>query len=323
MSKASTIEWTRSTFNPWWGCEKVSPACAHCYAERAAKRYGKALWGGDNSQRELRSDRYWQEPLKWNKQAQREGQPWRVFTGSMCDILEDREDLLVSRVRLWELIEHTPYLTWLLLTKRPERFRTATPQRWWQPGQWPRNAWAGTTVENQEWADHRIPHLLQVPAPVRFLSCEPLLGELDLSGWLWKSGCEPHCGARCSKDMDCPFDPSHQLHWVIAGGESGPQARPTHPRWLNTLAHQCVTAEVSFFFKQHGEWREPIAGERFNTMDGRAGHPPAFLVDREGNLHCTREAAGPSAVPMVKVGKEKAGRLLDGREWNEIPEGVR
>ena len=279
MSKSSPIEWTRSTFNPWWGCVKVSPACQHCYAERDATRFGHKVWGPE-SPRRFFSQEHWDQPLKWNEQAKREGQPWRVFTGSMCDVLEDREDLLIQRVRLWELIEKTPHLTWLLLTKRPERFPKATPSRWWSPETWPRNVWAGTTVENQEWAEERIPHLVEVPAPVRFISAEPLLGPLDLSPWMWKSGCEHHCGDRCSRDIDCPFDPSHRIHWVVAGGESGPHARPSQVAWFRDLRDQCTGAGVSFFFKQWGEY-------------------------------------GPAG---VRIGRAIAGRILDGREWSNVPE---
>lgn len=235
MSKTSAIEWTRSTFNPWWGCEKVSPACQHCYAERDAKRYGYALWGS-TSPRRFFSESHWDQPLQWNRQAQTEGRPWRVFCGSMCDILEDREDLMVQRVRLWELIERTPSLTWLLLTKRPELFQKATPTRWWSPMTWPQNAWVGTTVENQEWVERRVPELVQVPAPIRFLSCEPLLGPLTL-------GLRPRHLARDAQRID----------WVIAGGESGPGARPMAIEWVRSLRDQCWATGASFFFKQDSQ----------------------------------------------------------------------
>lgn len=309
MSKESTIEWTRSTFNPWWGCEKVSPACAHCYAERDAKRYGKDVWGA-NSQRKMMSDRYWDQPLKWNEEARKDGKPWRVFAGSMCDILEDRIDLATSQIRLWGLIQATPHLTWLLLTKRPERYPVAVPTPW-MTGAWPANAWAGTTVENQEWADQRIPHLLKVPAPVRFLSAEPLLGEIDLSGWLWKSGCEPHCGARCTKDMDCPMEPSGAIHWVIAGGESGPYARPSDSTWIREIANQCKSADVPFLFKQWGEW---MPSSQMTELQKN------YLVERfHGNPPMVGQDQFEQDGHLYRIGKTAAGRTLDGREWDEIP----
>lgn len=259
MGKTTAIEWATATFNPWWGCEKVSPACKHCYAEALSTRYGHAVWGSD-APRRFFSEQHWDQPLSWNREAAKTKQPWRVFCGSMCDVLEDREDLLVQRVRLWELIERTPNLTWLLLTKRPERFEVATPSRWWGPGGWPQNAWAGTTVENQEWADKRIPELLRVPARVRFLSCEPMLTAMNLEDYLWslcRASAEEHerdheGGLWCDE---------RGIDWVIAGGESGHHARPTDPRWVRDLRDQCRTADVCFFFKQGSAANWPKAYE--------------------------------------------------------------
>ncbi|PTS76547.1 hypothetical protein DBR17_14545 [Sphingomonas sp. HMWF008] len=225
MAKNSRIEWTMHTFNPWWGCVKMSPACKHCYAESWAKRVGQNVWG-INSERRFFGDSHWAEPLKWNAAATATGERDRVFCASMADVFEDRSDLDPSRERLWKLIEATPALDWLLLTKRPDRVPTCTP---WSE-KWPANVWLGTTVENQEWAEKRLPQLAAIPAAVRFISAEPLLGPLDLSAW------------------------SDSIDWVITGGESGPKARPSSPSWFLELMNQCMAAEIPFHFKQWGDW---------------------------------------------------------------------
>src|SRR5688572_9500335 len=173
MAKDSKIEWTHHTFNPWWGCTKVSPGCKHCYAESWARRTGREIWGPRADRREL-SEAYWRQQLAWNAVARRSGKRTRLFCASMADVFEDRRDLDGKRDRLWPLIEATPDLDWLLLTKRPQNMRRLAP---WKA--WPRNVWAGTTAENQKWAQKRIPELLEVPAVVHFISAEPLLGPLD------------------------------------------------------------------------------------------------------------------------------------------------
>lgn len=155
----------------------------------------------------------------------------RVFSGSMCDVFEKRVDLDAPRQRLWHLIESTPHLDWLLLTKRPQFIKKMVP--WGST--WPPNIWIGVTAENQHYADKRLPHLLSVPAVVRFLSCEPLLGPIDLS---------PHLGQGPAK-----------INWVISGGESMAGARPTALEWARDLRDQCVAAAVAFFWKQWGAWK--------------------------------------------------------------------
>lgn len=226
MSANSPIEWTHHTFNPWWGCTKVSPACTHCYAETQAKwRHRLPIWG-QHTGRRFFGDNHWDGPLAWNKAAAKEGVRKRVFCASMADVFEGRADLEPWRARLWKLIEATPWLDWLLLTKRPENVGAMVP---WGAS-WPTNVWLGTTVENAEWAAKRIPALLQQPAAIRFLSCEPLLGPIDLSPWL------------------------DEINWVIVGGESGHNARLMDPRWACALRDQCVAAGVNFFFKQWGDW---------------------------------------------------------------------
>jgi protein gp37 len=235
MGKNSSIEWTDHTFNPWWGCTKVSQACKFCYAEVWAKRTGAKLWG-PRAPRRFFSEAHWREPLKWDIEAAATGRRPRVFCASMADVFEYRAELHYWRERLWDLIEQTPNLDWLLLTKRPQRIRFT--RRW---PEWPRNVWLGTTVEDQETAAERIPHLLENNAHVRFLSCEPLIGPLDLSRYLGLG-----------------------LNWVIAGGESGGKSRPSHPRWFKSLRDQCETAGVPFLFKQWGNW-SPLNAQVANS----------------------------------------------------------
>ncbi|SDC53854.1 protein gp37 [Sphingomonas sp. YR710] len=273
MAKNSRIEWTNHTFNPWWGCVKVSPACKHCYAEAWSKRVGQNVWG-PKSERRFFGDKHWAEPLKWNLEAAKNGERLRVFCASMADIFEDRDGLEEWRIKLWALIEATPHLDWLLLTKRPERIAENVP---WTIN-WPGNVWIGTTVESQEWADERLPYLARLPAAVRFISAEPMLGPLDLRPWLGTT-----------------------LDWVIAGGESGPKARPSSPAWFRDVMNQCMEADVAFHFKQWGDW---APGQGINLAKARADHAA------DGTL-------------MLRLGKKVAGRMLDGEVWDGLPSARR
>jgi protein gp37 len=146
MGKNSKIEWCHHTFNTWWGCEKVSPACKNCYADGFAKRVGWHVWG-ENAPRRFFGDGHWRQPLLWNEEARKAGERARVFCASMADVFEERPDLDASRERLWELISKTPFLDWLLLTKRPHAVDRAVP---WTTN-WPDNVWLGTTVEIRGW----------------------------------------------------------------------------------------------------------------------------------------------------------------------------
>lgn len=290
--KNSTIEWTDHTFNPWMGCAKVSTGCANCYAETLMdKRMGRVQWG-QNGTRSATSAAYWKQPRAWNAEAQRTDVRRRVFCGSLCDVFEDRHDTNAWRISLLELIELTHGLDWLLLTKRPENVVRLIQQAAGRDvvNFFERNphVWIGTSVEDQAAADKRIPELLRVPAPVRFLSMEPLLGPVDLAegghGWLFVT--------------DLPNGKRTGIDWVIVGGESGHNARPMHPDWARSIRDQCKAANVSFFFKQWGEWWPHEQGQW---------------------------TGGPSVDPDVpdndfyKIGKRAADRLLDGREWSEFP----
>lgn len=190
MAENSKISWTHHTFNPWMGCAKVSPGCKHCYAETLVTgRMGLPVWGA-HADRKITADSTWKEPYRWQKKARAAGERHRVFCASLADVFEPRPELAPVRARLFSMIESTPDLDWLLLTKRPERMAQLAAEAGWCEW-WPSNVWAGTTAENQEEADRRIPHLLQVPAKVRFLSCEPLLGPLDLVGWADRAPAAP------------------------------------------------------------------------------------------------------------------------------------
>ncbi len=226
MGANSKIEWTTHTFNPWWGCTKVSEACKHCYAETWAKRVGQDVWG-PKQQRRTMSEAHWRQPLKWNREAAEQATRPRVFCASMADVFEDRDELIPHRERLFDLIEATPNLDWLLLTKRPQNVGRLA--KWGDD--WPKHVWLGTTVELQSRAEELLPLLAQVPAKVRFISAEPLLGPLAIEPWLGST-----------------------INWVITGGESGPKARPACPKWFTELREQCTRHGVAFHFKQWGDW---------------------------------------------------------------------
>lgn len=223
------------TYNPWWGCFKVSEECKHCYAEEIAHRYGHQVWGpAVTTSRRFFDEKHWQEPLAWNRQAERENHRRSVFCASMADVYEEHPDIEGERQKLWRLIEITPSLNWLLLTKRPENVLWMSP---WSRNRWPDNVWIGTSVGLQVRAVERVPLLLGIPAAVRFLSCEPLLGPVDLSPWI------------------------SQLQWVISGGESGAGARVMNMDWPRLLRDQCQAAHVPYFFKQ--------VGGRYHSSGGR------------------------------------------------------
>lgn len=275
MGKDSEIEWTHHTFNPWWGCSKVSAACSNCYAEAWAKRVGQKVWGSE-SQRRFFGAKHWAEPFSWNAEAEKLGVRRRVFCASMGDVFERRSDLNCERSKLWELIKETPALDWLLLTKRPQNIARMVP---WKE-EWPQNVWIGTTVENQAWANRRLPYLLSLPAKVRFLSCEPLLGEIDLSSWINQPGLFP-------------------INWVIAGGESGHHSRPMQLDWVRGLRDMCDQQGIAFHFKQWGHW---IPEEQLRDRNGKRMPVEEIVTSR-----------------MIAMGKKEAGRVLDGRTHDSFP----
>ena len=242
------------TFNIVWGCVKVSEACRDCYALSFARRLGLDLWGSGAPRKTFGAD-YWRRPLLWNREAARTGHRRNVFCSSMADTFEDHPTVGQERAKLWPLIECTPWLNWLLLTKRPQHIMRMAP--WGRA--FPDNVWVGTSVETQRRAEERIPSLLQVPARVRFLSCEPLLESLGLYPWL------------------------PALQWVIVGGESGSRPRPMEPSWVHALRAQCQLERVPFFFKQ---W-----GGRYHNSNGRLldGRTYDEMPSECGSLSSSRE----------------------------------
>lgn len=293
MAHLTKIEWCDASLNLWWGCTKVSDGCKFCYAEHIADhRHKKGNWGPGGTRKEVKS---WRNTLaKISKQAKAENRRLKVFCQSMSDTFEGHETMggresenwTTVRLLRWDLLSailNHPELDFLLLTKRPENIITQLIEadrcdarlKGIATAPLPDNLWIGTSVEDQKTADERIPHLLQIPAAVRFLSCEPLLGPVHFSREAWvckecgiqlhdleededdvqsKLPC-PECGSN-RYAMDFPSDRATLggeycgIHWVIAGGESGPNARPMHPDWARALRDQCQAAGVPFFFKQ-------------------------------------------------------------------------
>ena len=320
MTTNSAIEWTHHTFNPWWGCTKVSPACDHCYAEAIDKRTGGKHWGPKAYRRYVKQP--WSEVWKWQAEAEQAGERRRVFCASMADIFEKSMSCVDSngnqldtstgrlRQRVFQIIEQTPNLDWLLLTKRIENAPSMVPPSW--TNAWPSNAWALATVGNQEEADRVVPKLLQIPAVVRGLSCEPLLGPVDLerAGGLQEAAETCHYG-ELHRRGECECSPG--VDWVIAGGESGPGARPMRPDWVRSLRDQCVAAGVPFFFKQWGEFT-PAQRDGNRLRVRVADDAPPRKKPRSHRFEDGQE--------MLAVGKKQAGRTLDGETWDQMPEAT-
>lgn len=287
MGANSGIAWTHHTFNPWMGCLKISEACRHCYAEvatpvRTQRAKGLELWGPPQvTARKRTSAAYWRQPVTWNIEAAMSGHRARVFCASLADVFENAPQVAAIREDLWALIESTPALDWLLLTKRPGNILPMVPERWRTA--WPSNVWVGTTVETQERADERIPELLKVPALVRFLSVEPQLEAIDLGPFLgerWEcSSCgeptEDSDAAVCSLcgDIDGGWIKRRGLQWVITGGESGRGPRPYDLVWARRIVADCKAAGVPVFVKQLGA-RPEDAGAPVLLSDRSHGADP-------------------------------------------------
>jgi len=226
MAETTEIAWCDSTFNPWIGCQKVSAGCDHCYAETLMdKRYGRVKWG-PHGERVRTSPGNWKNPLKWNRAAAtfqaEHARRQRVFCSSLADVFDNKAPA-GAREDLWALIEATPELDWLLLTKRPENIRKMLGM--WEMA-FPPNVWLGTTCEDQAAYDRRWPILFSIPARVRFISYEPALGPLTTRG--------------------CIGTPD----WIICGGESGPGYRAMAEDWPVSLMNECANFGVAYFFKQ-------------------------------------------------------------------------
>lgn len=348
MSDASKIEWTDATWNPVRGCSRVSEGCRNCYAERIASRFS----GPGQPFEWFAKDGKWTGevflepekllvPLRWRK-------PRKIFVNSMSDLFhEELSDRAIAAV--FGVMAACPHHIFQVLTKRPEAAARFMGKRldpfgdhaascdWWarqygvplstemsrELSSWPPpNVLLGVSVEDQPTADERIPILLRIPAAVRFVSYEPALGPIDVTPYLPRVGRCETCWSRAAS-TELAYDSKTEAYyaamkraedekapctqhvgWVIAGGESGPRARPAHPDWFRSVRDQCVAAGVPFFFKQ---WGECIHRSQLKYNDRLA-----FEIDQAENL-----AGNPEE--WWRVGKKRAGRLLDGREWNEVP----
>lgn len=292
MGANSNIEWTTHTFNPWRGCTKVSEGCKFCYAEVLSKRNPNTLgeWG-PRGRRIIAAESYWRQPIKWNAAAAQAGERHRVFCASLADVFEGPETMpayswplvVEARERLFWMIDETPALDWLLLTKRPENIRRFWPEKGsYAANSYRANVWRMTSVEHQDAANKRIPELIATNdlSPIAGLSCESLLGPVDLGAVAYPIGLP--LGAAIEG-----------IQWVIVGGESGASARPMHPAWARSLRDQCSAAGVAFHFKQWGEYETRIW---------------PYSPNREPYEQ------------QIRVGKKAAGRVLDGVEHNEVPQ---
>jgi protein gp37 len=319
----SKIEWTHHTFNIVWGCQKVSPACTNCYAAEFAQGWPhqhdgikKPLLWGPGSERKTLSDGYWKDPEAWDRKAAKAGERHRVFCSSMADVFEDHPTVNEQRERLWKLIDATPNLDWLLLTKRPENLERFLP--WYESGLSPKNVWLGVTAENQKYLDIRVPKLLLAAARVHFISYEPALGPIDASFYLQCEMCKGEAGVQCEGGVcpNCMNMP--RLDWVICGGESGQSARPMHPEWARSIRDQVAAAAKNFFFKQWGEWTPGVNVARQTGVVKTAtffGTEVGFSHENLANDDGHRD----DEPDLYRVGKEDAGRVLDGRTWDEMP----
>jgi protein gp37 len=330
MGEATKIEWTDHTFNPWIGCAHVHAGCTNCYAEAYAKRYGRAVWGPAGT-RVKTTEAYWRKPLAWNAAAEAAGERRRVFCASLADVFEDWAGPIVDakgnrlvvnasgarfhcnakwepcygerllslddmRRDLLRLIDSTPALDWLLLSKRPENVRRMWPMVREailpdvDPGEWYRaNVWLGTSVSDQATADKLVPRLLECRGlcPVLFLSCEPLLGPITLPVCATCGGAgeivEEH-DPYARELLGCPYCMGQRsIDWVIVGGESGPHARACDLAWIRSIRDQCRAAGVPVFVKQLG--RGPLDTEAaLRLADAKGGdwnEWPADLRVRE------------------------------------------
>lgn len=354
MASDTTIEWADKTWSPIIGCDRVSPGCDNCYAIGTARiREGNphpkvaAAFAGTTERNEdgldwtgkvnLLHDRL-DQPLHWKK-------PRKIFVNSLSDLFHDAvPDEFIAQVfaRMWWSPQHT----FQVLTKRHGRMRSIMPRIEERlrkierdlelvdvptPLTWPLpNVWLGVSVENQRWADIRIPALLDTQAAVRFLSCEPLLGAVDLTS---VDGMNVLRGDDTGYENGLHWVDGPIINWVIVGGESGRGARPMHPDWARTIRNQCVQADVPFLFKQWGEW-----GVDFVTgPDGRIGpHGKDITVANDGTVYEPGDLAYPDGprygeavradhgrahlTAMYRLGKKRAGRELDGRTWDQFPE---
>lgn len=313
MAKDSNIEWTEATWNPWHGCHKISAGCKNCYMFRDKAKYGQ------DPNVVLRSKTKFYDPLKWTE-------PTTIFTCSWSDFFIEEAD--EWRDEAFAIMALTPHHTYQVLTKRPDRMlaylnapdiaarialkmgqiggqraikkqdihalvqQGITVSEFDEKNFFLPNVWLGVSVEDQKTARERIPLLLKTPAAVRWISAEPLLGLIDFTlRWGGQDERDSYGNLYWGTMPTLTGLGGNTIDWIVAGGESGPDARPMHPDWARSIRDQCQSSGVPFFFKQWGEY---------------------LYANEHVRKHENKE--------FLKVGKKRAGRILDGREWNEMPE---
>ncbi|WP_370194274.1 MULTISPECIES: DUF5131 family protein [Aurantimonas] len=315
MAENTKISWCDFTHNHWIGCLKVSPACDGCYAEAMMdKRYGRVQWGAPGKgagTRSLTSEANRRKPLSWNRRAAKDGTRPFVFCSSLADVFDNQVPEEWRR-DMFDLIRATPNLIWLLLTKRPQNIVKMAEAC----GGLPANAAIGTTVEDQERANKNVPALIDAkfllsPA-FAFLSCEPLLGPIDLQ---WPEAVWPEGPPMCCSGHECgcrglPTDPPliYGLDWIITGGETdqgGHKARPSNPDWFRSIRDQCAAASVAYHHKQNGEWAPGSLFPESETIP--SGHAYHFNEGDDDNA------------AVWRVGKARSGRTIDGVTHDAFP----
>jgi len=305
MAESTNIEWADASWNPWMGCDPVSPGCKYCYAKQFWKRLG--LKPGEVRRAK---DATFNAPLHWKE-------PKRIIVGSITDFFHEAADKW--RKEALEIMARCQRHTFIIPTKRPERIiECLYGSNYWMP-----NWWFLASVENQEMADKRIPELLKLRKygdwPVLGLSVEPMLGlmNLRLGGCGWCDDCKDYPGG-CEDPMFKTSSGKTPIDWVVCGGESGPNARPCHPDWVRSLRDQCIEAGVPFYFKQWGEYiLKSQKPEGAKTKSFGVLSPDGTWF--EGHTGWNGRDIDPDTgeAYLVEVGKKAAGRLLDGRVWDQ------
>lgn len=335
MGRETGIAWCDHTASFWMGCQRVSPGCEHCYAEAlVTKRMRLPVWGPPSTTERKRTLSAWRDVPAWDRAAKRDGVRRRLFVSSLADIFEEHPQVAPWRADALALLERCTSLDVLLLTKRPQNIRAMVPSAWLDA--WPAHVWIGTTVEDQKRAEERIPELLRVPALVRFLSCEPLLEEVDLTRWLrtpeagdprradlWCARCGHAAESHWCEEGDddsclacegCDAFVSPSIQWVIVGGESGPGARPFDLAWARRIVRHCLAAGVAVFVKQMGD--APIDSDVVEVLnhDGTsvAYRRPSSDPDK---LLAEARSRGRVLRPMRVTGLGRAG--ADPSLWPE------